>query len=325
MVSSSVRMGSGRRLGNHRESLMIALQPVTTLCSFVEQSAGRLSGEVIVWSTESVAGRVRALVPWEVTTEAPALTRSTAWLLAVGGGSLLDKAKVLRSHHPHVNLAALPTLWGSGAEASPIAVLNEDGRKVIRTGPELLPNLIVSHPAFAHSLPDKFIKYACGDAWSHALEGFLSPLGTDESRADLADVLRRMLQQPLSYTPEWFELSALACAAQSKTSVGVAHGIAHVLEGVISWGHARLCSHYLLPAMSFNKANGPKWPLLAASGLPDNAIFMLLHTLFDNEAYLATLPALTANWTKVLRDKCTRTNSALIRPQDLEFFTSFRA
>ena len=325
MVSSWARRGSGRQLENHRESLMIALPPVTTLRSIVEQPAGGLAGEVIVWSTESVADRVRALVPWEVTTETPTLTKSTAWLLAVGGGKLLDKAKVLRSHHPHVKLAALPTLWGSGAEASPIAVLDEDGRKVIRVAPELLPNLIVSHPAFAQSLPDKLIKYACGDAWCHALEGFLSPLGTDESRADLADLLRRMLQQPLNYTPEWFELSALACAAQSKTSVGVAHGIAHVLEGGMSWGHAELCSLYLLPAMSFNKTNSPKWPLLAASGLPDNAIFMTLHTLFDNEAYLATLPALTSNWAKVLRDKCTRINSALIRPQDLEFFASFRA
>lgn len=303
---------------------MITLPPVTTLDAIVSEGhAGSLGKEVIVWATPSVAERVRALVPWQVTTEAPALTGSTAWLLAIGGGTLLDKAKVLRSCHSCVKLAALPTLWGSGAEASAIAVLNEGGRKVIRIGPELLPDLIVSHPAFAESLPDQLVKYACGDAWSHALEGFLSPLGTDESRADLADLLRRMLQQPLSYDPLWFELSALACAAQSKTSVGLVHGIAHVLETVMPWSHAKLSSLFLLPVMSFNKMHSPKWPFLIAHQLSDTAIFMVLRELFDRTAYQTALPPLSSNWAGVLRDKCTRTNSALVRQADVNFFSSF--
>ncbi len=303
---------------------MITLPPVTTLDAFVSEGHARALGkDVIVWATPSVAERVRALVPWQVTTEAPVLTRSIAWLLAIGGGTLLDKAKVLRSRHPWVKLAALPTLWGSGAEASAIAVLNEDGRKMIRIGPELLPDLIVSHPAFAESLPDPLVKYACGDAWSHALEGFLSPLGSDESRADLADILRRMLQQPLGFDPAWFELSALACAAQSKTSVGLVHGIAHVMETVMPWSHAKLSSLYLLPVMSFNKTHSPKWPLLIAHRLSDSAIFKVLRELFDQAAYQTALSALGTHWGRVLRDKCTRTNSALVRQADINFFSSF--
>ena len=300
---------------------MVNLLMVYSLLQIVE----RLKDErVRVWCTPSVAPRLSKLVPWEVCIGAPHL-EGVDWLLVAGGGTVIDQAKVLRSKHPQVKLAALPTLWGSGAEASPIAVLNEDGKKVIRMGPELLPDLIVSHPAFAESLSGDLIKQACGDAWSHALEGFLSPLGSDETRSNLAGVLKRMLQHPIDFSPEWFELSALACAGQSKASVGAVHGIAHVLEGIVHWGHAKLCSLYLLPVMSFNQMNSPKWPLLAAHGLQDDAIFAVLRQFFDPQDYRTALPALKDNWMKVLRDPCSRTNSALVRPSDFEFFESFKA
>jgi len=298
---------------------MIELPPVQTLAETVERLR---AARVAVWSTNSVADRLRAVGPWNVQTERPLLEEAD-WLLAVGGGTLIDQAKVLRAQHPSVKLAALPTLWGSGAEASPIAVLNEDGRKVIRMGPEMLPDLIVSHSEFAKTVPSDALRHACGDAWSHALEGFLSPLGRDETRDDLAALMTRMLQQPIGYADAWFELSALACAGQAKASVGLVHGIAHTLEGIIGWGHAKLCSLYLLPVMWFNQTRSPKWLLLAEHDLRERALFRVLFKLFEVDAYRAALPALKANWMKVLRDPCSRINSALVRPADIEFFEAF--
>ena len=300
---------------------MISLPPVQTLAETIERLG---SARVVVWCTASVADRLRALVPWPVQTEAPSLD-GAEWLLAVGGGKLIDQAKVLRAEHPSTKLAALPTLWGSGAEASPIAVLNQDGKKVIRMGAELVPDATMSHPEFAKTLPAELIKHACGDAWSHALEGFLSPLGTDETRADLAVVMKRMLQQPIGYADAWFELSALACAGQSKASVGLVHGIAHTLEGIIGWGHAKLCSLLLLPVMSFNQTRSPKWPFLAEHGLDDVIVLNMLRQLFEPSAYAEALPVLKEHWMKVLRDPCSRTNSALVRTADVEFFESFKA
>jgi len=297
---------------------MITLPSIITLTDV----ARHLTGNVVVWCTASVAERLQSLVTWQVQTEAPSLDGAD-WLLAVGGGKLIDQAKVLRTEHPTMKLAALPTLWGSGAEASPIAVLNQEGKKVIRMGAELVPDVIVSHPEFARTLPAELIKHACGDAWSHALEGFLSPLGTDETRADLAAAMKRMLQQPFGYADAWFELSALACAGQSKTSVGLVHGIAHTLEGIIGWGHAKLCSLFLLPVMSFNQTRSPKWPFLAEHGLDDAIVLNVLRQLFEPAAYAEALPALKEHWMKVLRDPCSRTNSALVRLADIEFFEAF--
>lgn len=300
-------------------NLRFPLFPVKPLAEFIADHAAE---RVLVWCTPSVAERLRALVPWTVHTDAPSLDDAD-WLLAVGGGTLIDKAKVLRAQHPSVKLAALPTIWGSGAEASPIAVLNQDGKKVIQMDAKLLPDVIVSHPAFAKTLSESAIKHACGDAWSHALEGFLSPLGTDETRAHLASVMKSMLRQPLGYSEAWFDLSAQACAGQAKASVGLVHGIAHVLESILGWGHANLCSLYLLPVMTFNQTRSPKWPLLSQNGLDEVILLNVLHQLYDRSAYAEALPALKENWMKVLRDPCSRTNSALVRPADIEWFEAF--
>lgn len=303
---------------------MIILPPKVSLSDFFDSGVYVQSHEhIIVWCTPSVADRLRALVPCEVVNEEPVLTSDTKWLLVVGGGTLIDRAKVLRAKNSSVKLAALPTVWGSGAEASSIAVINEDDKKNIHIGQEYLPDLIVTHPELAKSLPDEIKKQACGDALSHALEGFLSPLGNDETRKDLSEVLKAMFQQPLGYSEDWFDLSEKACVGQSKTSVGLVHGVAHVLEGVMGLGHARLCSLYLLPVMSFNKDNSVKWPLFAEYGLSNDAIFAVLCELFDEQAYAATLPSLKENWMSVLRDSCSRTNSAIVRPGDIGYFESF--
>jgi alcohol dehydrogenase class IV len=162
------------------------------------------------------------------------------WLIAVGGGLLIDQAKLARQETAGVKLAAIPTLWGSGAEFSPIAVWMEGGKKLFRRDPALLPDVAIYFPDFAKTLSPELMRWGCGDAWAHALEGFLSPLASDETRRGLASTLQGMLNLGVGNDPQWFELSALACAGQATSSVGLVHGMAHALEGVLGLGHARL-------------------------------------------------------------------------------------
>lgn len=310
---------------------MIELPPNCPL----DEAATRLGRRVCVWATASVEDLLRSRLPWPVQTgRAPAIGEGTEWLLVAGGGTLIDKAKVLRLGSSGLKLAALATIWGSGAEASPIAVLNGGANKIIRVAPELRPDLRITEPAFGATVPSALAKDACGDCWSHALEGFLSPLASDELRADLAVVIERMMALPPSFHRDWFELSALASAGQAKSSVGLVHGIAHVMEGRLRegspearWSHAKLCTLFLLPVMRFNAAspNGKWKALLQAHGLGEAAIWPVLRALHDAALFQSVLPALAANWRAVLRDPCSRTNSAFVRPDDLAFFESFHA
>jgi hypothetical protein len=304
---------------------MITLPRAVNLETFLSEVSNSSCDGVIVWSTPSVANRLRIAAPWQVVESEPRLLPTTKWLVVAGGGTIIDRGKALRSQHPHVKLAALPTIWGSGAEASPIAVLNERGAKTIHVDTRLLPDLIIDIPDLADTLSNDLVRDACGDSWSHAVEGFLSPVGSDETRSDLAAVIVRMLALPLQTGrgPEWFEVSRLACAGQARASVGLVHGFAHALEPIVGLSHARLCRLFLLPVLKFDQAYSPKWSLFARYGLDPDAIVTVARSLFDPSGYTRLLPAVGEHWSRILRDACTRTNSALVRPDSLVFFQTF--
>jgi alcohol dehydrogenase class IV len=268
-------------------------------------------------------------LPFELVNGLDILTNDLDTLIVVGGGTLIDKAKIWRAlHAPDTQLIAIPSLWGSGAELSPVAVLNCDGKKEIRTGNELIPDICCLWPQLALSVPDHLARYACGDAWSHALEGFLSPLADSHVQQDLADVIQEMVNLPLGNDPRWFELSARACAGQARAGVGLVHGIAHSLEGHLQtefpaagWGHARLCSLFLWPVIEFNRQHAPKWERMTLEyQLDGEAILELLQDLHEPEFYEQVLGLLDQHWIEILRDPCSRTNSALVRPASKTFF-----
>lgn len=298
---------------------MIRLPEEKTFPEMIERIG---SARVKTWCTPSATARFRSMSPWPVENAPPDLSEAD-WLVAVGGGSLLDEAKLLRNRSLGVKLVAVPTLWGSGAEASPIAVWAEYGEKKFLRDAALLPDVVCHVHQFAESLPPRLVEWACGDAWSHSLEGFLSPLASAGTRADLADVIRGMMELGICNDPRWFKSSALACAGQSQSSVGLIHGMAHVAEGPSGLGHARLCATLLLPVMRFNQNKSPKWALLDTHGLSGDRILEIVATLFCKDDYDKTISSLSDRWNSVLRNPCTRTNSSLVRPDDKTFFEQF--
>ena len=250
-------------------------------------------------------------------------------LIVIGGGSLIDRAKLWKFNASRdVELVAIPSIWGSGAEVSPVAVYFEGAHKKALVDPALVPDKACFWPELVDSIPEKLALFACGDAWSHAIEGFLSPLADDDLRSELAAVMRAMQELPLASDARWFEPSARASAGQARSSVGLVHGIAHTLELELQrkfpnegWGHARLCSVFLLPVMEFNRLQSDKWKNLARDyELDSEAVFSVLEQLFDAAAYNQALPLLDRHWMEILRDPCSRTNSSLVRPAGKAFF-----
>ncbi len=292
----------------------------------LEQLRDHFQGETQALCSAAIAAQVAAEFRVNTISALPAPGLGT--LLVVGGGSRMDRAKRWRAEQsPSTRLIVIPSLWGSGAEVSPIVAITEGGGKHIQMGPQFLPDYRSVWPELAKSIPPNVALHACGDSWSHALEGFLSPLATDLVREELADVIRTLTALPLANDPRWFEASARACTGQSKASVGLVHGIAHTLEGLLGpqghpgWGHARLCATYLYPVMAYNVSCNQKWPEMAAKHHLDTAaIDTILQKLFDAKGYREILPVLEASWPQVIRDVSSRTNSALVRPAAIAFF-----
>jgi len=250
-------------------------------------------------------------------------------LVVIGGGTLIDRAKLWRSRaQPDRRLIAVPALWGSGAEVSPVAVETVGGRKLAAMGEHLLPDDYSVWPALAEVVPPDAARDGYGDVWAHALEAMFSPLANDALRQEIAVfITTRLLPAPFEPSPAWFDLSADACALQARASVGLVHGIAHELEPVLAsegagrWGHARLCSVLLWPVMRFNAASSARIrELIGRFGLPWQQVLDKVRNLYDEDRFGRIMPLLETHWMSILRNPLTRTNGALVRPDMLAFF-----
>jgi len=281
----------------------------------------------LAWCDPSVRAQVEGRFHGEIHEYPDQPPEEFDFLLAVGGGKVLDAAKSFRAgRSPGAKLVAIPSIWGSGAENSNIVVTHGPEGATVFQGPEYLPDIRAVWPELAASLTPDLVRNACGDVWAHALEGSLSPLGDEELKAELAKLIRTLLDTPIANRPEWFELSARACILQSRAGVGLVHGIAHALEGALigtpaATGHAALCATFLLPVFRLNHSLSEKVDAaLCRSGLDPELIESRLKELFDQETYSKVLPTLEERWLKVLRDPCTRMNCALVRPGHLDHF-----
>ncbi|WP_319518588.1 iron-containing alcohol dehydrogenase [uncultured Martelella sp.] len=112
-------------------------------------------------------------------------------VLAIGGGSCLDAAKVialLLSHGgrpqdyygenkvpgPVLPLIALPTTAGTGSEVTPVAVLADPERamKIGIASPYLIPTISICDPELTLSCPPGLTAVSGADALTHAIEAF---------------------------------------------------------------------------------------------------------------------------------------------------------
>ncbi|HHT43678.1 MAG TPA: iron-containing alcohol dehydrogenase [Firmicutes bacterium] len=120
------------------------------------------------------------------------------YIIAIGGGSPLDAAKVMAVlavndkqplelyggwEHKALPIAAIPTTAGTGSEVTPYAVLtlHEEETKKGLGGPDLFPAVAYLDAKYTASLPLQTTIDTAVDALSHLVEGYLSNRATPAS------------------------------------------------------------------------------------------------------------------------------------------------
>jgi alcohol dehydrogenase class IV len=281
-----------------------------------------------LWASPSVRARIEQVVPSRRLKDLSEIDPHDRTLIVAGGGTWIDEAKYIRAtQRPELRLIAIPTIFGSGAERSPIVVLNRAAAKEIHVGTQFLPDAVVYWHDLLKSVSVRRARYGCGDAWAHALEAFFSPIASSDLRIEASSLIRHMLELPLQPDPRWFEASAGACALQAASSVGLVHGIAHTIEPAISGaeppgcaGHSRICASFLFPVLGLNGYASSKPEELCRKHEVDfAAILGVARDLFEPDFYRWAMPTVGSLWPSVLRDRCTRTNVALIRSSHLGY------
>ncbi len=103
-------------------------------------------------------------------------------VIGVGGGSAMDAAKEVAKKMANP-VACIPTTSGTGSEVTPFAVFTdtENQNKLGLSDPSYFPLFSIIDPELTYSMPEQVILNTGLDSLAHALEAYLSTVGSDLS------------------------------------------------------------------------------------------------------------------------------------------------
>lgn len=198
-------------------------------------------------------------------------------IIAVGGGSVLDTAKLLgaRFTNPQKTLkqmkgyfkvrkripylVAVPTTAGSGSEATIVGVVSDENthHKYAITSPKLIPHMVVLDPVITKNLPSFVTAYTGMDALTHALECYIGKANTRLTKKQSLEAIKKIWKWLEIVVNEPYNLEArknmqeaayLAGCAFTRGFVGYVHALAHPLSGLYNTPHG-LANAILLPVV----------------------------------------------------------------------------
>lgn len=214
-------------------------------------------------------------------------------LIAVGGGSVLDAAKIMRLFYEDpsvdfrelalpfldprkrvirypemshkVKLTCVPTTSGSGSEVSPAAVITdlERNRKVTLVDYSLVPQMAIVDPDLTLSMPPEVTADGGIDALTHALEAFVSIFSSPYTDALCLQAINLIFESlPTAYSDgsnieartNMHNAATIAGLAFSNAFVGVNHALAHALGARFTIAHGRCNAIFLPHVIAYNSS-----------------------------------------------------------------------
>lgn len=202
-------------------------------------------------------------------------------VIAVGGGSPLDAAKVMALfyEYPDFNFArfssgdipacrkqlkliAIPTTSGTGSEVTKAAVVTfkEQNLKIGLKTAAFIPDIAILDAGLTMSMPDHVVAETGMDAVTHAVEAYIN-----NNLDDFTEVMARgAIEGLLGYLPISYQdktigsrekvhhFQSLAGYAFDNVGLGMAHGIAHAIGGKFNLGHGLINAIALPYVLEYN-------------------------------------------------------------------------
>jgi maleylacetate reductase len=209
--------------------------------------------------------------------------------IALGGGSPIGMAKALAADltaaHPEAPapVIAIPTTY-AGSEMTPVFGVTQTNsgppRKVTTTNPAVLPRLVIYDPELTLDLPPQLTASTGMNALAHCIEAIYSvtrhPLSSAAALAGLDEMWASLLccyqdGRDLEMRTRMLTGAHLAGFSLASVSMGLHHGLCHVLGGRAGVPHG-IANAILLPhAVRFNAqaCAAQLRPAAEATGAPD--------------------------------------------------------
>jgi alcohol dehydrogenase class IV len=201
-------------------------------------------------------------------------------VIAVGGGSVLDTAKVanigltlegdLLDYEGMNTLAgrllpliAVPTTAGTGSEVSAVAMIkdHEQQKKMMFGSRFLFPDVAVLDPKLLVSLPPRLTAATGMDALTHAIESFVAMTKNSPSDALCLEAMKLIFSNLPRATKDGADLDArsamlvgsmMAGLSFTNAGVGIVHALAHSFGGKFGTHHGVTNAIFLPYGMEYN-------------------------------------------------------------------------
>lgn len=228
------------------------------------------------------------------------------FVVGIGGGSVLDAAKVLSVFLPPGNQSAsltevlrrqvgfedtrlaltlIPTTSGTGAEVTPFATVwdIEQGKKRSLASSVLIPDTVVLDPELTLTLPWDTTLFCALDTCSHAMESLWNKNATDESVGFALTALRLFERSLPALQASLADLDARETMQQASTWAGLAiavnrtalaHSISYPLTLHYGVPHGLACS-FSLPTIAQSVFNEAAWHPKADISLVERVLALL--------------------------------------------------
>ncbi len=225
------------------------------------------------------------------------------WIVAIGGGSALDAAKVMWCfyEHPHLDFEdiievgsmpplrnkakfiAIPSTSGTASEITAFSVITdtENHIKYPIVAADMVPDLAILDPALPAKMPAHITANTGMDVMAHATEAVASKAATNFTDPYAIEAIKLVLENlPQAYANaddmdaryNMHNASALAGMAFTNASLGLVHSLAHKIGGEFGVTHG-LANAILMPyIIDFNRKFSDKYAAVEkALGVEDLA------------------------------------------------------
>jgi alcohol dehydrogenase class IV len=177
-------------------------------------------------------------------------------IIAIGGGSVIDGAKMVRTYYEFpffdvretsfsmlnwkTTFVAIPTTIGSGAEISSASVMYNENQKTKEfvISHQFIPEIVVLDASLIENAPKRMLLASMVDALSHAIEGYMSTIDNllVDSYAEKAIQIISKYHHVITEGAEKEFINKLQLASlfaglvQNHCIVGATHALAHQMS-----------------------------------------------------------------------------------------------
>lgn len=215
------------------------------------------------------------------------------WIIAIGGGSAIDAAKIMWAFYEYPDLtfekiiplcslpelrkkarfAAIPSTSGTASEITSFSVITdtENHIKYPIVSPHIVPDIAIIDPALPEKMPPHITANTGMDTMAHAVEAFVSTGATcftDPLAYQAITLVMKSLKkaydnpQDKQAREDMHNASAMAGMAFSNCSLGIVHSMAHKIGGEFGVTHG-LANAILMPyVIEYNRQFTDKYDLL---------------------------------------------------------------